>query len=190
MSEYRFVHTASVEEMAARIGELYAPQSIPVLRAAALLHDITKELSFTEQIALCESEGIELAPWDIKAPKTLHAMTAPAVIKKSYPEFAHPSVLSAVRWHTTGRENMSLEEKIIFISDYIDMSRTFEDCVTLRNYFWDAHPGDMSPDMRMTHLDNTLIKGFDLTLGLLVEEGSPISPYTVSARNFLIDGRE
>ena len=45
MSDKRYGHTLEVEKMAARIGALYAPDKINVLRAAALLHDVTKEYS-------------------------------------------------------------------------------------------------------------------------------------------------
>ena len=61
MSGFRLRHTLGVEEMAARIGQIYCPEKENVLRAAALLHDITKELAKDEQIALCISHGYEPA---------------------------------------------------------------------------------------------------------------------------------
>ena len=58
MSEKRSFHTLAVEQMAIRLGQIYAPDKIYVLRAAALLHDITKELRGDEQIKLCAEYGI------------------------------------------------------------------------------------------------------------------------------------
>ena len=52
MSPKRFNHTAEVEKMAAYLGELYAPDKVDVLRAAALLHDVTKEYSTDRQLQI------------------------------------------------------------------------------------------------------------------------------------------
>lgn len=189
MSEKRFRHTAAVEKMAARLGELYAPDKIDILRAAALLHDITKEYSSEKQLQICREFGIIISKQDILTPKTFHAKTAAALIPTRYPEFADPEVISAVRWHTTGRADMSLLEKIVYLADYIDESRTFPDCVALRNLFWDAVPEKMSPEEREAHLDQVLIRSFDMTLAGLIEDGAPVSDDTFSARNSLIVNR-
>lgn len=185
MSEYRFIHTAEVEKMAARLGLLYAPDAISSLRAAALLHDITKELSTEAHMKLCEEHGIALSEAEKRSPKTLHAITAAAVIPERYPEFATEEIILAVRWHTTGRAGMSLYEKLIFLSDYIDMSRKFEDCIKVREFFFGACPENMTEADRLLHLDRTIIFAFDLTIASLIEEGAFISPDTVSAREHL-----
>ena len=70
MSEKRFHHTAEVEKMAARIGEIYAPDKVDILRAAALLHDITKEYSTEKQLQICREFGIITSKQDILTPKT------------------------------------------------------------------------------------------------------------------------
>lgn len=186
MSPRRFTHTAAVEEMVARLAALYCPEKTYILRAAALLHDLTKEQKETEQEALCEAYGIELTPADRLAPKTHHAKTAAALIPVKYPAFAHEEVISAVRWHTTGRADMTLGEKLIYLADYIDESRTFPDCVTLRTCFWSARPERMTPEERMILLDDVIILSFDMTVRALLEEGTPISPDTVNARNSLL----
>ena len=190
MSEKRFRHTAEVEKMAARLGELYAPDKIDVLRAAALLHDITKEYSSERQLQICREFCIRISKQDILTPKTFHAKTAAALIPTLYPEFADDEVISAVRWHTTGRANMRLLEKIVYLADYIDESRTFPDCVALRKLFWDAAPDSMSPEEREAPLDRVLIRSFDMTLTGLIEDGAPISEDTFSARNSLIVKRD
>ena len=110
MSEKRFRHTAEVEKMVARLSKLYAPEKSLELRAAALLHDITKEYSTTLQIKLCAEYGLTVTDCDLNAPKTFHARTAAALIPDKYPEFDVGEVVSSVRWHTTGREGMTLCE--------------------------------------------------------------------------------
>ena len=186
MSPGRFIHTAAVEKMTARLCALYCPEKEPLLRAAALLHDLTKEKKAPEQEALCASLGIALSPTDRKSPKTHHAKTAAALIFALYPDFAHEEVISAVRYHTTGRADMTLGEKIIYLADYIDESRTFPDCVTLRTCFWSAKPEDMDMEARLGLLDDVIILSFDMTIRALLAEGAPISPDTVDARNSLV----
>lgn len=190
MSSKRFTHTAAVEKMAARLGELYASDKIDILRAAALLHDITKEYSSEKQLQICREFGIIISKQDILTPKTFHAKTASALIPTLYPEFADPEVISAVRWHTTGRADMSLLEKLVYLADYIDESRVFPDCVVLRSLFWDAAPEKMDARERDEHLTRVLICSFDMTLTGLIKDKEPISDDTFAARNWLIVNSE
>ena len=189
MSPKRFRHTAEVEKMAAYLGELYAPDKINELRASALLHDVTKEYSTEQHVKICIEKNIPLGDDAIYAPKTLHAMTAAAIIPERFSEFATDVVISCVRWHTTGREGMTLLEKLIYLADYIDMSRTFEDCVRLREFFMSAEPEKMSADERLAHLRDTLILSYDMTVKGLLEEGLPVNGDTVRARNQLVRER-
>lgn len=172
--------------MATRLGALYAPESIDMLRAAALLHDVTKELSTEEQVKILTDHNVAVGELELMSPKTLHAQTAALVIADSYTEFATPELLSAVRRHTTGDPEMTVCDAIIYLADYIDMSRRFEDCIRLREYFWGADPENMSESERTRHLWKTLLLSFDMTVSALVREGAPISIETLAARNEMI----
>ena len=186
MGEKRYNHTLEVERMSAILGAIYAPEMIMQLRAAALLHDVTKERSVEEHIAICESAGLEVSLAERKSPKMFHAKTGAIVVAQKYPEFATESVVDAVKYHTTGKADMSIMEKIIYLADYIDMSRTFEDCVTLRNYFFDFDFDNASDKEKLSHLNDTLIMSYDLTIRGLLEDGKHINDTTFEARNFLI----
>ncbi|MBQ1229506.1 MAG: bis(5'-nucleosyl)-tetraphosphatase (symmetrical) YqeK [Clostridia bacterium] len=186
MSPKRLHHTLAVEDMTARLCALYCPEKATVLRAAALLHDLTKELSLEEQIQLCKEKGLSLCEQDLHSPKTLHARTAAAVIPSAFPNFADPLVIRAVRWHTVGRAGMTLPEKLLYLADYIDDSRTFENCVRLRHAFWSADPETLSPEQRLFHLHRILLLSFQMTITDLLAEGALISPETIAARNELL----
>lgn len=186
MGEKRYKHTLEVEKMAARLGEIYAPDKLSELCAAALLHDVTKERTAEEHIAICEDAGENISVAEKKSPKMFHARTGALVIPKKYPDFATPSVINAVKYHTTGKADMNIMEKIIYLADYIDMSRTFEDCVTLRNYFFDFDFEKSSDTEKLEHLNDTLIMSYDLTIKGLIEDGKHINETTFEARNFLI----
>ena len=186
MGEKRYNHTLEVEKMAARLGEIYAPEKIQMLRAAALLHDITKERSAEEHIAICERAGLSVSVAERKSPKMFHSKTAALIIPEKYPEFAVPELVQAIKYHTTGKADMNLIEKIIYLADYIDMSRSFEDCVALRNYFFDFDFEGANEEQKLAHLRETLIKSYDYTIRGLLEDGKHINDTTFEARNYLI----
>ncbi len=186
MSEKRYLHTLAVEDMAARLSDLYCPEKKSKMRAAALLHDMTKELSYEEHIAIFKEHGESLLPEDLRAPKTFHARSAAILIPMVYPEFSDIEIINAVRYHTTGCASMTLFEKIIYLADYIDDTRTFEDCVKLRGMFWDAEPQKMSDEDRIKHLDFVLLQALNMSISSLIDDGKIISCDTVSARNSLL----
>ncbi len=186
MTPKRYNHTAAVEDMVARLAVLYCPEESLTLRAAALLHDITKEYKLAEQIRLLEEAGKTVPAEAEFVYKTLHARTAALLVPARFPAFACETVVSAVRWHTTGRAGMTLTEKLLYLADYIDESRIFPDCVRLRSYFWSAHPETMPPEERLRHLRRTLIMSYDMTMRALINEGAIISPDTALARNELV----
>ena len=186
LSPKRFAHTAAVEDMVARLAALYCPEQTSALRAAALIHDVTKEYPTDTQISLLEAAGKTVTQGDVCAPKTLHARTAALLIPAEFPLFDCETVVSAVRWHTTGRAGMTLTEQLLYLADYIDDSRIFPDCVRLRGYFWSARPEKMTMEERTAHLRRTLIMSFDMTMRALLAEGAVISPDTGLARNELV----
>ena len=186
MSEKRARHTLAVEQMAARLAALYCPEQEHMLRMAALLHDVTKEWKTERHAQFLQAHGITPTALDLAAPKTLHARTAALLIPEQYPAYASDEVISAVRYHTTGREGMTLTEQIVYLADYIDDSRTFPDCVKLRESFWGAEPQSMTQKEREKHLLRVLVQSFDMTIAGLIEDGAPVSPDTFLARNSLI----
>ena len=186
MSQKRFVHTAAVEEMVARLCALYCPEHTLQLRAAALLHDLTKELTPEAQEELCAAYDIPTDDLQRLSPKTYHAKTAAARIVRDFPQFADTIIVDAVRWHTTGHAGMTLTEKLLYLADYIDDSRTFSSCVLLRRYFFGAEPEQMTKEERERHLRATLLLSYEHTLKDLLAEGAPIDEDTIRARNELL----
>lgn len=186
ISPRRFRHTLAVEEMVARLCALFCPEHTDLLRAAALLHDLTKEKNEEEQLSLCVELGLDISPQDRASPKLYHARTAAALIPSCFAEFNDPMIVSAVRWHTTGHAGMTLTEKLLYLADYIDESRSFENCVLLRRYFFGAFPERMTLCEREELLRQTLILSYDMTIKDLLSEGRPVAADTVAARNELV----
>ena len=187
MSGFRLAHTLGVEEMAARIGAIYCPEKLNILRAAALLHDITKELSPEAQAVIFERHGEEMSEDVKQSPATQHAITAALEIPERYPEFADGEVIGAVRYHTTGRAGMTLCEKIIYLSDYIDFTRTYSDCKALREMFWSASPEKMGAQERELHLDRVILTCLEMTVEDLIENSRHVSKETLEARDYILE---
>ena len=185
MSPKRFVHTAAVEEMIARLCALYCPEHTLPLRAAALLHDLTKELSPEAQEELCAAYDIPTDDLQRLSPKTYHAKTAAARIVRDFPQFADTIIVDAVRWHTTGHAGMTLTEKLLYLADYIDDTRRFDDCVELRKYFYDGLSKAKDQKDRYVCLLKTLILSFDMTVSSLKNEGAPVDSDTLEARDYI-----
>ncbi len=180
----RYEHTLAVEREAARLGEIYLPDEVLSLRAAALLHDITKRLDLNEHLKICEEFGIIIGKSPEKEKKLFHSKTAIPVIKRDFEGFYDEKILSGVRWHTTGRSGMSVFECIVYLADYIEETRTFSDCLELRQYFYGML--DCGTLSKEEVLRLTMIKSFDMTIKCLIEENAPIDIDTVSARNYFV----
>ncbi|MDD6095582.1 MAG: bis(5'-nucleosyl)-tetraphosphatase (symmetrical) YqeK [Clostridia bacterium] len=186
LTEKRYAHTLGVEREAASLGRLFLPDDINKLRCAALLHDITKKQSAEEQLALCRELGIEPDDEVLAAPKLFHSITGAALAERDFPEYADASVISGIRWHTTGYAGMTMFESIIYLADYIEDTRTFEDCVTLRNFFYLGLCAAGSESEKYTVFLKTMVLSFDMTVKNLIEEASLIDRNTVEARNSFI----
>lgn len=186
MSPFRLEHTLGVEKMAIKLGEIYSPESLSRLRAAALLHDITKELSISEHTEIYRAHSLEPTREELNAPATLHSVTAALIITEKYAPFADEDVVNAVRYHTVGRENMTIIEKIIYLADYIDETRKYEDCIALREMFFSASPEKMNSNEKIAHLNRVILRSFDMTVADILKNRRILSADTVRARNGII----
>ena len=184
LSDFRWSHTAGVERMAERLAQIFAPERANELRAAALLHDITKEKKTDEQIEICKKYGYSLRDDEIGSPAILHAITAALVIPHEYPELATDEMISAVRWHTTGRDGMTLAEKIIYLADYIEDTRKYDECIALRNMFFDAKPEKMTAEAAQEHLDRVILRSLEMTVNDIKSKGGAVCADTLLAQRY------
>ncbi len=182
LDDYRMAHTRAVRDECLSLALLFdlSAEDKDLLTMAALLHDCTKQRRGQEQIRLAHEYGISLTADDIDNPATLHALTGARVAEIVF--HAPSTVVNAIACHTTGRENMCLIDKLLFLADYIEPTRTFEDCLKVRKFFYE----DCALSSPQARLDATLILAFDLTIDSLLREGKPIHPTTVKSRNFLL----
>lgn len=184
VSEKRFSHILGVERCAVSLGKIFLPDSVDELAAAALLHDVTKEIPTDLQIKMLEEAGFALTEEDKSTEGVLHSFTAPIVIKRDFSQFATDNVLLAVGNHTVGRGNMSIFEKIIFISDYAEDTRRYESCKQVRRALFDGIE-DLGGDDLIKRLDMAMLMSVDGALSALERMGQRINSRMYLTRNSL-----
>ena len=117
----RFTHTLGVAYTATSMAMVF-DADIDKALIAGLLHDCAKCMSHDDQIKLCKKNNIELSDIEKKNHSLLHAKVGMYLARTKYDVY-DTEILNAIRWHTTGKEEMSLLEKIIYIADFIEPGR-------------------------------------------------------------------
>lgn len=172
LSQKRFLHTKGVAQTALQLAEIYGADKEKVY-IAGLLHDMAKELSLEEMNALTENLDIDSYMRSSKA--LLHGPAGAVLAKNTFD--IEEEIYNAVFYHTTGRENMTLTEKIVFVSDMAEPSRTFNGIEKLRQ-------------IMLTDIDDAVVEASDLTLKYLIENKKNIYPLTVISRNYIINQKK
>ncbi len=117
----RFDHTLGVAYTAASMAFVHGADVEKAL-IAGYLHDCAKCMSHEEQVKICEKNKIEISEVERRNHSLLHAKVGMYLARTKYDVY-DTEILNAIRWHTTGREDMSLLEKIIYIADFIEPNR-------------------------------------------------------------------
>lgn len=117
----RYEHTIGVADTAFSLALRYGsnPEKAYV---AGLLHDCAKCYDNDKKIALCKKYDVNLTDIEKENPFLIHAKLGAAVAREKY-EVKDPEILEAIKYHTTGKANMGLLEKIVFSADYMEPNR-------------------------------------------------------------------
>ncbi|MGI5977228.1 MAG: bis(5'-nucleosyl)-tetraphosphatase (symmetrical) YqeK, partial [Candidatus Limivicinus sp.] len=125
----RVAHVAGCESEAVLLAMHYG-EDPEIAAEAGILHDITKKLSYDEQLNLCEKYGIVCDKTELGNVKLLHAKTGAALARDVFG--VSQEVYDAICWHTTGKPDMTRLEKIVYLADYIEPTRDFPGVEKLR----------------------------------------------------------
>ena len=168
LKENRIAHVTGVESQAVMLAMRWGadPDTAAV---AGILHDITKAQNKEKQLKLCEKYGIILENAERENPALLHARTGAALARERFG--ISDEIYSAIRWHTTGKPDMSTLEKIIYLADYTEPTRDFEGVEELR-------------ELSFEDLDKAMALGLEMSIEDLTERGKPIFHDTMDAYNW------
>lgn len=123
LSEKRFKHTEGVIKRAVEYAEAYNVNMEDV-KYAALAHDIAKEMSNEESYEILNKYNVELDEIEKNNSNLLHSKVGAVIAKERYG--LSNEIASAIEYHTTGKENMTILEKIIYLADATEEGRPFK----------------------------------------------------------------
>ena len=169
LKKSRVNHVLGCRDTAVELARRWGADETDAARAG-ILHDITKALDGPLQLTLCAEYGTILSDFGKKYPKTLHALTGALVAERIFGE--NEAVINAIRSHTTGKADMNLLEKIIYVADYMEPNRDFPGVDRLRQ-------------LAFSDIDAALKLGLEMTLEHLKGQGNEVSPESREALAFL-----
>ena len=165
----RVAHVLGCRDTAVALAKRWGADETDAARAG-ILHDITKAIDGPLQLTLCGAYGKILSDFSRKYPKTLHALTGSLVAERIFGE--NEAVVSAIECHTTGKADMNLLEKIIYVADYMEPCRNFPGVEKLR-------------ELAFSDIDAALRLGLEMTLEHLGRQGAEVSPESREALAWL-----
>lgn len=153
MDESRYEHTLGVMYTCGALAMRYS-YDLEKAMLAGLMHDCAKCMPNAKKLKVAEKNHLEITELERSNPFMLHAKLGAFLARKKY-DIDDEEVLSAIRWHTTGRPGMTLLDKIVYVADYIEPKR-------------DKAPNlPMIRQMAFVDLDRALLKILEDTLGYL-----------------------
>ena len=170
LTKERYHHTVGVAYTAMSMAMKYNPQPdsnefMIKAQIAGLLHDCAKCMDNDKKIKLCDKNHISYSKIEAENPYLLHGKVGAYIARREF-DILDEDILNAITWHTTGRPDMSLLEKIIFVADYIEPSRRpIPDLNLIRQ-------------LAFTDIDQAVVKILENTLQYLKEKGNPIDDMT------------
>ncbi len=168
LDEYRLNHSECVSECAATLAEQYGAD-VEKARIAGLLHDVMKNDGAESHFYELDKAGVELSLLELANRKVWHQFSGAAYLENEK-IVTDEEILGAVRWHTTGRAEMTLLEKVVYIADFISADRDYPDVGVVRK-------------LAQKSLEDAILYTTQYTIKKLVSSGLPVHPATVDCYN-------
>lgn len=171
LDDKRYKHSKGVEAEAVKLAKTYN-ENIEKCRIAGIAHDCVKEMSDDELIKKAGKYNIDIDEIQLHSPQLLHGPVGAEYIRRNF-DVTDMDILNAVYYHTTGRPNASMIEKIIYLADVIEESRNFEGIESIR-------------DAAYKDIDRAIILSCNSTFIYIIKNNYLIHPLTLDFRNSLI----
>ena len=172
LSEHRFNHCLRVEATALQLASHFqAPPEL--VSPAALLHDLCREYDRDKLLKLAGNFGIVIDDIEKGEPLLLHGSVAAAIAKNTL-GIDNQMILEAIDYHITGAPGLSPLASLIFVADFIEPGRTFEQARIIREQAFKLSPAEI------------LLKVFNRSIEYVIKQGFLIHPRSVAGRNELI----
>lgn len=177
LTDKRKKHTEGVLEYGLHLCDLYGGEETELLkekyRLAAVIHDLYRGISVEALNPIVEKEG--LPSRYLGNPNLAHGKLAAIALEREY-GVSDEDILNAVNYHTTGRANMSLLEKILYVADAAEPGRDYPSVEELRK-------------RAETELDDACLFSMERTVVYVAERGMELDPDTAEAAEYLRNNR-
>lgn len=170
LSEKRYIHSIGVMKQAEYLAKKYG-QDVEIAKAVGIAHDIAKELTEEEKIKYVEENKIKIDEIEKINIGLLHAKIGADICKKKY-NFTE-EMQNAIKYHTTGNENMDTLAKIIFVADKTEENRKYDDLQTVQK-------------LADEDLDKCILYILDYMLVDNVKKQKTIHPDSIKIRNKIL----
>ena len=167
----RTQHILSVEAKTIELCKIYRVDLIKG-RTAALYHDFAKGFTLEQSLEILDQYGYDVDQLEASSTDLMHSKVAGILAQHIY-DVDDPAVIEAIMYHTTGKANMCLLSKIIFIADTIEDTR-------------DYPSADKYREAANFNINDALLKILNGQIMYLVKKGNKIHPDTIQARNYLL----
>lgn len=171
----RLYHSLNVADEAKKLAKHYGADEQKAF-TAGLLHDLLKNTPDSELLQYFERNGIMLTETERASRKTWHAMAGADFLRREL-HVTDEDILSAVRWHTTGRAGMTLLDKVLFVADFISADRDYPGVERMR-------------EKAYVSLEDAMLEGLQFTINELVENAWPVHEDSIRAYNELVINRK
>ena len=168
LTQGRFYHSQCVAAQAARLAQRYGGD-VEQARLAGILHDIMKDTAPEEQLKILADSGIILTKTQRRNRKLWHSLAGAAYLRGTL-GVADQAVVEAVACHTSGKKDMSLLDKVLFVADYISADRDYPGVEDMRK------AADRS-------LEEAMVEGILFTVNELMEQRLPVAAESIEAYN-------
>lgn len=171
LAEKRYIHILGVADIAKKIAKLNGI-SEEKAEIAGLAHDVAKNLSKVKMKEIINEHNIVLSEVEENNANLWHSIIGPIEAKDKL-GIEDEEILDAIRWHTTGKEHMSILTKIIYIADMIEPSRNFEGVEDIKKVTFED-------------LDKGVYYGLSRSIKFLLSKNLLIDENTMRARNYFL----
>lgn len=172
LPEKRITHSLNVARAAVKLSEIYGAEKEKA-EIAGILHDTAKYIKHYNVESYCIKYGIELDEMEKKSTALSHSIVGMYIAKNEF-GIEDEDILGAIRYHTTGKPEMSLLEKVVYVADLIEDGRDYPGVDELRDLAYNGY------------LEEAIVKSIDNTISVIIRKKSLMHLRTIEARNYYL----
>ncbi len=169
----RYQHSLNTAECAKKVAKVYGVDENKAY-LAGLVHDTAKCLTKEEQDYYINKYNVDLDKYEDNNIALSHSKIGAYMAKNEF-EINDEDIIESIKYHTTGKANMDILEKIVYMADIIEVGRNYDGVDELRELTMSGN------------INEALLISFDYSIEKMLKKKKTIHPTTVHARNYYLE---